>query len=736
MELLNLLLSATGPLLQSWFSARYPGRSPYRLYAISNAGSLLALVGYPFLFEPFFGTVPQAIYWSWGFGTFVVLILITGLWTLAGPKEIDPVRDRTSDTLPDGEVKKSVGNWLSWMILSMLPSILLLAVTNQLCQEIAVIPFLWIVPLSLYLLTFIICFDQPKWYRRDVFLVLMSFSAIGVIFSLCQETDPSLLLQLFIFPVFLFSAAMVCHGELVRQKPAPAKLTFFYLVMSLGGALGGVFSVIVAPLIFTRFIELHLAISGVLILGLWNVYRDNDWSSLRRYFHWLVFAGVTWAMVMVMNMSNEFQLSLWAKISFGAVWFMLGLATWDWIAVRAGRHANAVAGHERSVGLRKLSLTVTFLSWLALLCMFVVAPAWSTEILMPLFILVLGGLTIQVVFAKSIHWYPPDRICMVLGLVIGLVIASGFLWRDAHSISPGLVHESRGFYGLASVVYEGTDDMPRGRLNILVSGRINHGFQYSDPEFRRFKTSYFGESSGLGKAFLRHPKRVGERQPMEIGVIGLGAGAIAAWSEAGDRITFFEINEQIKEYALRYFTFIADTPAVSKIVMGDGRLMLEREMQSPGFRRYDLLAIDAFAGDAIPRHLLTLESASLYVRAMAEDGILAINVSNFNVDMRPVVFALTERVGLTPMLVTMVTQNNVAEHVGQLDSIWIIATRNQQVLKDPEFLNAGSPYPASKRILWTDDFGSLAQVLTFPRPAWWPWDWWPWEAFWLDPMSK
>ncbi|HEX2099328.1 MAG TPA: hypothetical protein VHF69_01625, partial [Candidatus Synoicihabitans sp.] len=254
------VLSATGPLLQRWFSQTHAGVSPYRLYALSNVGSLLALLSYPFLVEPWLTRHQQAWLWSAG------LILFVGVcgscaWRLRRLARAGRVAAATVETAR--AERPTPAAQALWITLPAVASILLLAVTNKLCQDVAVIPFLWILPLALYLISFILCFDHPRWYRRGLFATLVTL-AIGVVCYLLFEGNGAPLEQQVIgYLVLLFTACMLCHGELYRLKPAPAYLTRYFLAIAAGGAAGGLFVGLAAPYLFSQYWELHV--------GLWSL---------------------------------------------------------------------------------------------------------------------------------------------------------------------------------------------------------------------------------------------------------------------------------------------------------------------------------------------------------------------------------------------------------------------------------------------------------------------------------
>ncbi len=299
------VLSSTSPLVQVWFSRANPGSSPWRLYAVSNVGSLVALLSYPFFFEPRWDVMQQTKYWS------IAFIVFAGLSFLALARDNKLANEPTTQTVEDTSPAPTWWQRARWVLLPALASVMLLATTNHVCQDVAVIPFLWVVPLSLYLITFIICFEHERWYKPllwalpAMFLLFIAAGYAHVPDEVFDDkawlkaltkpfgfSDPSDILdqysvQLFICFGAMFLACMVCHGELTRTKPGARHLTEFYLLMSVGGALGGLLVSLAAPRVFSTYVEwpvglmVCFAVAAIVLIG-------TGWRQKKR---WLRIAG-------------------------------------------------------------------------------------------------------------------------------------------------------------------------------------------------------------------------------------------------------------------------------------------------------------------------------------------------------------------------------------------------------------------------------------------------------------
>ena len=548
------LLSTTTPLLQAWYWRRFRTVVPYRLFALSNLASLLALLGFPALFEPALDL--KALGWGWSFVFAAFALLCAGTaWLSMNGDAPQAHKAAPAAVLP-------ARTQLQWLALSAMGSVMLLAVTNHVTQNIASVPFLWVLPLALYLVSFILAFDHPRWYIRPVFI-----GALVALVPLMAFTIPSLDLHRAapLYLVGLFVACMVCHGELARMKPDPAHLTRFYLMISLGGALGAVLVAIVAPLVLAGYFELGIAL-----------------------------------------------------VALGAVLIM----------VRR---------------IRYLGVAVT----------------------------------------------------VVTAVLVGRGIAE---------YSEGVRVMERDFYGVVRTA----DHMSPVPYRSMYHGAIMHGGQLLGDSFRNTPADYFGPTSGYGRVFASL-REIDPKKPLSVGVIGLGAGVIAAWMKPGDRLVFYEISPRVVDIARREFTFLDDTSAKTEVVLGDGRLSLEREPP----RGYDVLGIDAFSGDSIPMHLVTREAMAIYVKHLKPDGVIVFQATNRFIDLLPVVKRLAAEFGLEAA--------NVADEpeTGEEGAdYWysstdqIIVTRNRKLLDWPRIAEVAEKIADRPDLpVFTDAHHNLLRIL-------------------------
>jgi hypothetical protein len=312
------LLATNSPLMQAWFSRALPDRSPYWLYALSNTGSLLGLLSYPVLVEPTLPLRSQGWAWAGGYLLFALLAGGGAVWSVRGQAAGPPVPSAESPgSAPSRHVK------LLWILLSACASLMLLAMTNQLTQEVAVIPFLWVLPLSLYLLSFILAFSSERWYPRRIFEALLAVATIAFLWGAFSE-KATIVFQIAAGSFLLFVVCMICNGELYRLRPAPRYLTSFYLMGSIGGALGGIFVSLVAPLIFDGYWELYIGLLFAWLLVVTLMHGTQPAGEPGRARHvvrlLLVFlAAATGLLVGVQSLGTLLNLPLIERSFYGVI---------------------------------------------------------------------------------------------------------------------------------------------------------------------------------------------------------------------------------------------------------------------------------------------------------------------------------------------------------------------------------------------------------------------------------
>ena len=296
----------------------------------------------------------------------------------------------------------------------------------------------------------------------------------------------------------------------------------------------------------------------------------------------------------------------------------------------------------------------------------------------------------------------PARVRLAAAAALYLLALGGWLALDVQASRRSAEIVRRGFYGALRVEREGAGT-PDEAVKLL-HGRIAHGQQLVASARRREPTTYFGPSSGVGLAIRRHPKRL-RGEPMRVGVVGLGVGTLAAWSRAGDAFRFYELDPEVVRLSLEapvVFTYLRDAAGSVSVATGDGRLSLEREPP----QAFDVLVLDAFSSDAIPTHLLTREAFGVYLRHLAPGGVLAVQVTNRYVDLKPVVRGVAASLGLHALHVPSFERGVL------WSSDWMLVERGAALLDD-ELVAAASLPPLGGRpdLLWTDDWSDLVSAL-------------------------
>lgn len=613
-----LVVSTGAPLFQKWFAETgHPhGRDPYFLYAASNIGSLTGLLSYPILIEPILGLKQQSWFWAAGY------MLLAGLTCCCAmavwrSRPAAPLANAAQSENETGKPAAAIGfvTRLRWCWLAFFPSSLLLGVTTTISTDISPVPLLWVMPLSLYLLTFVIAFGRsPAWIQRWLVWSLPLFIVLPFLVTVADaECRRSLIVGIGVHLATFTAVCLVFHGELARRKPEVARLTEFYLWIAVGGVMGGIFNTLIAPLVF---------------------------SSLREYQLVLILAGLA--------------MPAWRHC-------------WPWLLTR--RREMLAAG---------LVIALTALLWWQ-----AAGPFWK-----------FGAPLLGCALFLTRPWI----FCLAVGTMyfVGLSFAV-----------PGGGHQyyqGRSFFGTFCVAGD-----EAGKFRILSHGRTFHGIQWFDGPNRRMPTMYYDPTGPIGWVFRDLLGDPPTGRVDRVAVIGLGAGALAAYGRRGEEFTFFEIDPAVEQIARTQFTYLQDSAATCRVVLGDARLSLEREAD----RKYNLIVVDAFSSDAIPIHLLTREAIELYRDKLAENGVIAMHIANKYLDLEPVVYGVGAANGLVVRSWHDCAMSPTAMARGKSESHWAILSRHEEIferLKDDPWRRV-----CRRKVgLWTDDYSNILAIL---RPS-------------------
>ncbi|MBI2683411.1 MAG: hypothetical protein HYX26_09405 [Acidobacteriales bacterium] len=641
-----LVLATTAPLLQTWYARLHREESPYFLYALSNAGSLLALLTYPVVFEPVLRLRTQSYFWLIIYFWFF-LCCASCAWNAWKSRFSITARELVSQATARTEaVTVPTGRWVLWFLLSATGSLLLLATTNLLTQDLAPIPLLWVLPLAVYLLSFILVFARRNLYWRAVYHPLLVTMAVLGVISLFRGTSMDIYPQVVIFTGLLFAACMVLHGELARLKPPAQQLTSFYLTLSAGGAFGGLFVGILAPLLFPAIWEYHLGLWLAVNLAAYTLLSDRT-----SWFH-----------------DPEHSPAPAAILFSGLASVPLYLHNLELLTMGPRRLSYYNAG---------VVAAALIAMWIA----FSGGPRWMRR--------------------REFYWNH-------LTVLATLVLITAALARDIWMDNTKVIYRARNFYGALAVISESELALDYSELR---HGRITHGIQLrAQPDL---PTTYYDADSGVGLAIRTFPKY--GKEPMRVGLIGLGAGTLAAYAKPGDSYRFYDINPLVIRLAKgegNYFSFLSRCKGEVKVVQGDARLQLEAELARGERQRFDILVVDAFNGDSIPVHLLTREAFQGYLQHMrGPDSIIAVHVSNLAVNLDPVVAGLAEHFHLHASKFSVEERDNV-----MLASDWILLSQGPG-LDVPQLRYSGQKLlrfrdPRQAPPLWTDDYSNVWSLLS------------------------
>ena len=613
------IISASSPLLQSWFSRLRHHRAvdPYFLFAASNAGSLIALVAFPLVLEPSLGLNEQHKLWR---GGFIVLTILTCVVALA----LKPLATVSIDTTQsDPNNKLPLLRRVRWLALSFVPSSLMLGVTTYITADVAAVPLLWIIPLALYLITFVLAFTKRHFALASLNRPATVGALVVTLILSSGATEPAWVLILANLG-FFFVAALVCHTQVADDRPSAAHLTEYYLWIAVGGALGSVFNVLVAPILFSSILEYPLAIVIACLLQRSGPRRNDQGHNKNNYLD---------------------------------VIYPLGLYV----------------------------LTVS----LAILVAYFRAGSSTIKLF-----IVLG---IPLIIINHFFRERPLRFALGLAAVMfASIYYTGATERTLYVV--------RNFFGTTRVSTH-VINASMVRINSLYSGNTVHGRQFVDESRRCEPLSYHHENGPLGQVMA-----VFNAAPANprVAVIGLGVGAMAAYSKPAQQWTFYEIDRDVITLARnsQYFTYLQNCASGSvDVVEGDARLNL----QNAPTGNYGLIVLDAFSSDAIPIHLVTQQALDLYLSKLAEGGILAFHISNRSLDLKPILADLAES---RKLICIGFDDLKPGSFEGKDPSQWVVMARAAPEISN---LSINSQWerlegrPGTR--VWSDDFSNILRAI-------------------------
>lgn len=686
-------VSTSAPLLQKWFAATgHPSaKDPYFLYAASNAGSLIFLLGYPLLVEPTLRVVEQTWLFSAGFMLLAVLVAVCGKITI---NPLRPPSLMTEPTLVETPPAPTGKDKFRWLLLAFVPSSLMLGVTTHLTTDIAAIPLLWVLPLGLYLLTFIVAFSKGAERLRGLLNSAAPVVILLLVFVLTSALPLPIGLLVLAHTAAYFVIALTLHTELATARPHPFHLTTFYLWVSIGGVLGGVMNGLIAPLLFPLPFEYGGAVviaclllrRGKGVQPTSSTAESDSKEGTRRMIDAVVpFVTIILCMGLRVLMSQKFG---------GGADEPKGVGQWVADALTSLCRMSGIA---TTVDGQTVGMLLTFGPPCLLAFVFADRPV---------------RFTLTVLAILFLHYY--------LGLV-----------------SSDVKVTVRTYFGVMRIG-EAEREVPgmkkKPKLRVLEHGTTLHGSQFvpdeelekAYPNLSREPLMYYHRTGPVGDLFAdtlgRHPTDA------RVGTVGLGAGATAAYMQKGQNITFYEIDPKVVELVNepKYFTFLSDARergATVNTVLGDARLTLAKH-DGPA---YHLLIIDAFSSDAIPLHLITVKAMRMYADRITGDGLLGIHISNRYMDLAPVVAALAKECGLACRLRTEKCEDDNLKTLpetppGKTSSSWMVLGRSEEALA--VFDRHAGPFkwekvevPDGLRV-WTDDYADVLSVMKSPEVKW------------------
>ena len=590
----TVALASASPIASSWLNSSSQGREPYYLYSISNAGSLLGCLAYPFAIEPWLNLTQQ----QWGWRS-IFWLLVVG-WIVAcrrffrgesldgnednrrtATSHDESLTSKAKETRSFG-IRPNTPVSLLWLVIPFSTAIILAASTHHLSQAGVVVPGLWVVPLAIYLVTWWLSFGGwgPKRWGGYVALFYLgaSIALVLIIFKLWLPW----LAIIGGYSLVMFCTGLACHRLLYEVRPNAEQLTVYYLAISVGGALGTACTLLLAPIWFTDYYELHVG---------------------------LALAAMAMSGYFVNHLTPRLSKELWVR-------------RWSW----------------------------------------------------------------------------------PMNLVLPCVLIGG-LWTQ--SSTPNVettLDQRRDFYGVVRVI-----ENDKLGFRAMVLGQTIHGVEPLNGQLDVDQSMYYGTRSGVALAWGSTRDRL--KRPLRVGAIGLGAGTMSLYASREDHLIYYEISPAVRILAQEYFHYLASHQGSTDIRMGDGRTLIAAEVAAgkASNEPMDLLLIDAFTNDSLPMHLLTVEAIQTYANRLTPEGVIAVNITNRNLDLAPILFDTARRTGYQPLLIeNPIAVSETAGQTGPSREVrWLLMVPKE--LKIPAW--PGTRYSLRNAgNAWTDSYGSLLQA--------------------------
>ena len=742
---------ATAPLLQAWYArtGRADAHDPYYLYAASNVGSLGGLLAYPLLIEPNTGLEAQRLGWSLGYG-FVALLILGSVALAIAAKGEAPAKAVAEAARPRWTQR------LFWLAAAALPSSLLLGVTLHISTDVASAPFLWVVPLALYLITFIVAFAKGGERLAPLmrFLAPISLGALILSYAVFNNWPVQLAANLSAF----FICALACHLTLARTRPEAARLTEFYMWVSLGGVVGGAVTALVAPVVFNDVYEYPLALAAIALLVAQGG-APSGWPRLTTAF----FVGALALLIpagLLFEYSPQRTALFCTAIGAAAALICAGLmerrsdqsdparpmvlAFFVTAVALAGLVATFTADTDllfreiQGEDGRTAYELITPWAWvlgalglvtLAFLIRAAVAPAegqsWSERALAATAGIGLAFVGLGVALAvygaelSSNVLYYATLAFIAAGLVLNgsrpwalgaMVLAAFVVIYVDDNRNLQVVHQERSFFGVLRVVDFPSGEDDSGNLRVLYHGTTIHGAQLTGELAQLRPLTYYNPATSLGEAAARAARA---NRPAHLGLIGLGAGATACllWNDDDD-LTIFEIDPEVVRMSVgaeARFTYVNECARDAQVRIGDARLMVQQEPDEA----FDVLVVDAFSSDAIPAHLLTREAVATYMDKIQPDGAVVLHLSNRNLSLVLEAARVAHELGLTAIWRTSAGDERAGVFgYGALPATTMVLTRTPEALAPMRFHQGEwcTP-PVAPGRAWSDDYINVPRAL-------------------------